>query len=58
MNFTLRLVSDNFKEFLQFLKSISFSKAIRVGIAVTLPAVIATHLGYSEIGMAISFGAF
>jgi len=40
------------------LKSISFSKAIRVGIAVTLPAVIATHLGYSEIGMAISFGAF
>ncbi len=40
------------------MKSISFSKAIRVGIAVTLPAVIATHLGYSEIGMAISFGAF
>lgn len=40
------------------MKSISFSRAIRVGIAVTLPAVIGTQLGYSEIGMAMSFGAF
>lgn len=40
------------------MKSISFSRAIRVGVAVTLPAVIGTQLGYSEIGMAMSFGAF
>lgn len=40
------------------MKSISFSRAIRVGIAVTLPAVIGAQLGYSEIGMAMSFGAF
>lgn len=40
------------------MKSISFSRAIRVGIAVTLPAVIASQLGYLEIGMALSFGAF
>lgn len=40
------------------MKSISFSRAIRVGIAVTLPALIGAQLGYSEIGMAMSFGAF
>ena len=51
-------ISENFKELQQFLKSISFSRATRVGIAVTLPAVIGTQLGYSEIGMALSFGAF
>lgn len=58
MNPVSRLISENFKELLQFLKSISFSRAIRVGVAVTLPAVIGTQLGYSEIGMAMSFGAF
>ncbi len=52
------LISENFKELKQFLKSISFSRAIRVGIAVTLPAVIGVQLGYLEIGMAMSFGAF
>lgn len=40
------------------MKSISFSRAIRVGIAVTLPAVLGSQLGYFEIGMALSFGAF
>lgn len=58
LSIVTHFISENFKELLQFLKSISFSKAIRVGIAVTLPAVIGSHLGYLEIGMAISFGAF
>ena len=40
------------------MKSISFSRAIRVGIAVALPVVIGIQLGHLEIGMAISFGAF
>lgn len=31
---------------------------MRVGIAVSLPALIGTQLGYFEIGMALSFGAF
>lgn len=51
-------ISENFKELLQFIKSISFSKAIRVGIAVTLPVLIGIELGYLEIGLALSFGAF
>ncbi len=32
-------ISEHFKELQQFLKSVSFSRAIRVGIAVTLPIV-------------------
>ncbi|MCM4168117.1 Inner membrane protein YccS [Arenibacter antarcticus] len=56
-NVTLH-ISKNFKELLQFLKSISFSRAIRVGIAVTLPVLMGIQLGYFEIGLALSFGAF
>ncbi|MBA6154616.1 FUSC family protein [Gelidibacter maritimus] len=51
-------ISENIKELLQFLRSISFSKAIRVGIAVTLPVLIGLRFGYLEIGLALSFGAF
>lgn len=51
-------ISEHLKELQQFLKSISFSRAIRVGIAVTLPIVIGIQLGYLEIGLALSFGAF
>lgn len=51
-------ISENFEELQEFLKSVSFSRAIRVGIAVTLPIVIGTQLGYFEIGLALSFGAF
>lgn len=56
-SFTLNKLTLYFKELKEFLRSISFSRAIRVGIAVTLPAVIGTQLGYFEIGLAISFGA-
>jgi uncharacterized membrane protein YccC len=62
MNISLKtitlLISEHFKELQQFLKSISFSRAIRVGIAVTLPTLIGIQLGYIEIGLALSFGAF
>ena len=51
-------ITENFKELLQFLKSISFSRAVRVGIAVTLPVILGIQFGYLEIGIAISFGAF
>ncbi len=56
-NVTL-FISENSKELQQFLKSISFSRAIRIGIAVTLPALIGVQLGYFQIGLALSFGAF
>ncbi len=51
-------ISEHVKELQQFLKSISFSRAIRVGIAVTLPIVMGLQLGYFEIGLALGFGAF
>lgn len=56
-NVTL-FISENFKELQQFLKSISFSRAIRVAIAVTLPTIIGIQLDYFEIGLVLSFGAF
>lgn len=51
-------ISENFKELHQFLKSTSFSRAILVGIAVTLPVLIGIQLGYFEAGLALCFGAF
>lgn len=51
-------ISGHYNELLLFLKSVSFSRAIRVGIAVTLPVVVGLQLGYLEIGLALSFGAF
>lgn len=56
---TVRLfISKNFEELQELLKSISFSRAIRVGIAVTVPVLIGLQFGYFEIGLALSFGAF
>ncbi len=52
------LISRHLKELKQFMKSISFSRAIRVGIAVTLPIITGVQLGYFEIGLALGFGAF
>lgn len=40
------------------MNSISFSRAIRIGIAVTLPAVIGLQLECFDIGLVLSFGAF
>lgn len=51
-------ISEHLRELQQFLKSVSFSRAIRVGIAVALPVVVGLQLGYLEIGLALSFGAF
>ncbi|SDB36996.1 Uncharacterized membrane protein YccC [Flavobacteriaceae bacterium MAR_2010_188] len=51
-------LSAKFKEFLQFLKSTDFSKAILIGIAVTLPILLGLQLGHLEIGLALCFGAF
>lgn len=52
------MISKNFKELQQFLKSTSFSRAILVGIAVSLPIVLGIQFGYFEIGLALCFGAF
>lgn len=54
----MEFISNNLKETKQFLNSISFSRAVRVGIAVTIPVLLGMQFGYTEIGFAISFGAF
>lgn len=51
-------ISEHIKELQQFLRSTGFSRAILVGIAVTLPIVLGIQLGHFEIGLAIGFGAF
>ncbi len=51
-------IADNFREFLQFLKSTNFSKSILIGVAVTVPIVLGIQLGHFEIGLALCFGAF
>lgn len=50
--------SETAKELLQFLKSTSFSKAVLVGIAITVPIVLGIWTDRFEIGLALCFGAF
>ncbi len=42
----------------QFLKSTDFSKAVKVGVAVTTPIFLGLYTGHFEIGLALGFGAF
>ncbi|WP_339924545.1 FUSC family membrane protein [uncultured Cyclobacterium sp.] len=51
-------ISGNLEELKEFLKSISFLRAILIGIAVTLPVIIGLQLGYIEIGLLLALGAF
>ncbi|MFA5667731.1 MAG: FUSC family membrane protein [Balneolaceae bacterium] len=58
LNHVTNFIYEHLKEFQLFFKSISFSRPLRVAIAVTLPIVMGIQLGYFEIGLAVSFGAF
>lgn len=51
-------ITNHLQELKQFFKSTSFSKAILIGIAVTLPVLIGLQTDHFEIGLAICFGAF
>ncbi len=51
-------ISSNFQDLIQFLKSTDFSKAIIVGIALSLPIVVGLQFGFFEIAIALAFGAF
>lgn len=53
-----QIISANIKELFQFLKSNDFSKAVLIGIAITLPIVFGLVFNQLEIGLAIGFGAF
>lgn len=58
MNNKNLFISESLQELQKFLKSSSFSRAILVGIAVSVPIVLGLQLGYFEIGLALCFGAF
>ena len=58
LNTITHFISVNIKSLQQFLKSTSFSRAILMGIAVTLPIVLGIQFGHIEIGLALGFGAF
>ena len=54
----LPVLSKSLKELLQFFKGTSFSKAILIGIAVTVPIVLGIWQDHFEIGLALCLGAF
>jgi len=51
-------ISEYLKELLQILKNTSFSRAVLVGIAVSLPIILGIRFDQYEIGLALCFGAF
>ncbi|KKN42926.1 hypothetical protein LCGC14_0708450 [marine sediment metagenome] len=53
-----KIKSGSAKDLLQFFKSTSFSKAILVGIAITVPIIFGIWSDRFEIGLALCFGAF
>jgi len=53
-----QFISDNVKELGEFLKSTDISKAVIIGIAVTVPIILGLLSGYFEVGLALCFGAF
>lgn len=53
-----QIILKNAKELLQFLKSNDFSKAVLIGIAITLPIVLGLVFNQLEMCLAIGFGAF
>ena len=57
MNTVIPTISENLRELLRFLKGTSFSKAVLIAIAVTVPILLGIKLGHVEIGLALSFGA-
>ncbi|MEZ4945511.1 MAG: FUSC family membrane protein [Cyclobacteriaceae bacterium] len=52
------MIAEHYKEFVQFIKSADFSKAVMGGIAITVPIVLGIELGHFEVGLAIASGAF
>ena len=53
-----KFISNHAKDLLEFFKSSSFSKAILIGISVTVPIVLGIITDHFEIGLALCFGAF
>ncbi|TXD84398.1 hypothetical protein ESY86_04825 [Subsaximicrobium wynnwilliamsii] len=52
------MLKNAFKELVNFFKSTNFSKAILIGIAISVPIVLGLSFDRFEIGLAVCFGAF
>lgn len=57
MKVTRNLISTSFKDLLDFFKSTDFSKAILLGIALTIPIIIGLKMGALQVGITITVGA-
>lgn len=57
MKITRNLISTSFKDLLDFFKSTDFSKAILLGIALTIPIIIGLKMGALQVGITITVGA-
>lgn len=57
MKVTKNLISNSFKDLSDFFKSTDFSKAILLGIALTIPIIVGLKLGALQIGITITVGA-
>ncbi len=53
-----KMISNRIEELLEFLKSTNFSKAVLIGVSVTIPVVLGVITNHLDIGLAICFGAF
>lgn len=57
LKFSKTLIASSFKDLSEFFKSTDFSKAILLGIALTLPIIAGVKLGALSIGITITVGA-
>ena len=49
--------NESYKEFILFLKSTDFTKAIILGFGIIVPILIEIYVGYFEVGLALALGA-
>lgn len=57
MKVTKNFISTSFKDLLAFFKSTDFSKAILLGIALTMPIIVGIKLNALQVGITITLGA-
>ena len=57
MKVTKNIIATSFKDLSDFFKSTDFSKAILLGIALTIPIIVGLKLGALQIGITITVGA-
>ncbi len=57
MNYLKFNFKDSYKEFILFLKSTDFTKAIILALGITIPIGVGIYVNYFEVGLALALGA-